>query len=102
MGFDMFDLSLRVIAFFIYGSIFIISLIFTFSLETYKKIDEKFNLEIISTRILTPLEININWLDVWLMEHHKIIGPILILLSLLDLKLSFNAIEDLTILFSAP
>lgn len=99
MGFDMLDLSLQVIVFFIYGSIFIISLIFTFSLETYRKIDEKINLEIFSTP--SPLQININWLDLWLMERHKTVGFILTLLSLLDLKLSLDVIKDLSILFPA-
>ena len=92
MGLDPFDLLLSIVIFFIYGSICIISLIFTFSLETYKKIDEALNLEIFFWRPINLLDINIDYFDQWLIRHHRIIGPILVILSLLDLKLSFEII----------
>lgn len=94
MEFDVFNLLLTFLIFFIYGSICIVSVIFTFSLETYCKIEARLNLDVFSTPvILNPLERNINWVDVWMLEHNKIIGPILTILSLVDLKLWFNLIN---------
>ena len=95
MGFDIFNLLLSSMLFFLYGSICVIAIIFTFSLDIYIKIDEMLKLDILSTRILTPLEININWLDNWMKSHNKILGPILILLSLIDLKLLVDIINIL-------
>ncbi len=92
---DVFSLLLSAIVFFIYSSICIISLIFTFSLDMYYKIDERLRLEIFSSRILSPLvlERDIDWLNVWLTNHNKIAGPFLTLLSLTDLTLLFNIIN---------
>ena len=89
MGFDM---LLNSIVFFIYSSVCIISIIFTFSLDTYIKIDEKLNLDIFSNPIITSLEIKIDWFDKWAMQHNKVLGPILIILSIIDLKILFTLI----------
>ena len=78
----------------IYGTICIISLIFTLSLDTYNNIDEKLNLEILSTQVVTVLDTNINFLEIWIMNHNKIVGPLLTALSLIDMKLFFNIIRD--------
>jgi len=85
---------LSTIIFLIYGTICIISLIFTFSLDTYNNIDEKLNLEILSTQVVTVLDTNINFLEIWIMNHNKIVGPLLTALSLIDMKLFFNIIRD--------
>jgi len=89
MGFDM---LLNSIVFFIYSSVCIISIIFTFSLDAYIKIDEKLNLDIFSNPIITSLEIKIDWFDKWAMQHNKVLGPILIILSIIDLKILFTLI----------
>ena len=89
MGFDM---LLNSIVFFIYSSVCIISIIFTFSLDAYIKIDEKLNLDIFSNPIITSLEIKIDWFDKWAMQHNKVLGPILIILSMIDLKIIFTLI----------
>lgn len=91
-GYDYFSLLLSGIVFLIYGVSCIISLVFTLSIETYRKIDEKLNLDIISDRIINPLDVDIKWVDAWLMRHNKIVGPLLILLSTIDLKLLLNII----------
>lgn len=85
---------LSTIIFLIYGTICIISLIFTFSLDTYNNIDEKLNLEILSTQVVTVLDTNINFLEIWIMNHNKLVGPLLTALSLIDMKLFFNIIRD--------
>jgi len=85
---------LSTIIFLIYGTICIISLIFTLSLDTYNNIDEKLNLEILSTQVVTVLDTNINFLEIWIMNHNKIVGPLLTALSLIDMKLFFNIIRD--------
>jgi len=77
-----------------YGTICVISLIFTFSLETYNMIDEKLNLEIFSSHIVTILDTNINFMEVWIMNHNRVVGPLLTILSLIDLKLFFDIIRN--------
>jgi len=89
MGFNM---LLNSIVFFIYSSVCIISIIFTFSLDAYLKINEKLKLDIFSTPIITSLEIKIDWFDKWAMQHNKVLGPILIILSIIDLKIIFTLI----------
>jgi len=92
---DPFVITLNIIAFLIYSTICIISTIFTFSLDTYNKLDGFLKINIIKPHILTPLEMNIYYIDSWLMYNNKIVGPLLILLSLVDLKLSFDIINSL-------
>ena len=95
MELDAFNTLLVTWVIFVYGNICIISLIFTFSLEIYSKIDQELNLEIISTRIINPLDIYIDKFDAWMTQHNKIVGPLLFLLSVIDLKLLYNAIISL-------
>ena len=95
MGYDNFNLLLSGFVFFVYASACIISVIFTLSLDTYRKIDEKLKMDIISSRIINPLDINIDWVDSFLMSNNKTVGPLLILLCTVDLKLLFNLISTL-------
>jgi hypothetical protein len=95
MGIDLFDVLLSLIAFSIYGSICLISIIFTFSLDTYMKIHEALNFSLFSSPILSPVERSIDWFDNWAMRYNAILGPILITLSIIDLKLFFDIIESL-------
>ena len=90
-----FDTLLNCVVFFTYGAICIISIIFTFSLDTYSKINEKLNWEMFSSRtVIDFLEKNIDWLDNWFMSNNKKVGPILIFLSLVDLKLWLDIIKN--------
>jgi hypothetical protein len=89
---DPVNLALSAVVFFVYSVACIVSVIFTLSLDTYRKIDEKMRLDLISSRIINPLDINIDWLDTFLMSNNKTVGPLLILLSTIDLKLLFNII----------
>lgn len=93
MGLDSFTMLFNSLIVFIYGSICIISAIFTFSIERYRKFDEILNLDIIASRFLTPLDINLEIIDEWLFAHNKSIGPVLILLSLLNAKLYFDVVK---------
>lgn len=79
-------LFLCLLVFSVYGPICIVTIIFTFSLETYVKIHTALDFNVISTPIINPLERGIDWFDNWAISHHKIIGPILIVLSITDLK----------------
>jgi hypothetical protein len=49
--------------------------------------------ELISLPMLTALDKNIEALDLWFMAHNRIVGPVLALLSVIDLKLYFNVIN---------
>lgn len=96
MEFDIFnnELLFKSIVFFIYGIITVVAIIFTFSLDAYRKIDEKLNLNIILTPIIiNPLERNIKSFDAWLMEHNRTVGPLLVILSIVDLKLWLDIIN---------
>jgi len=95
MGIDALNLLLSLIAFSIYGSICIISIVFTFSLDAYIKIHDVLNFSIFSSPILSPIERSIDWFDVWAMKNNVILGPILIALSIIDLKLFFDIIRSI-------
>jgi len=85
---------LSTITFFIYGSVFIISLIFTISLDTYNKIDEKLNLVVFSESIVTILDANLDFFEVWLKNNNRIAGSVLVFLSVVDLKLFFDIFRN--------
>lgn len=93
MGADILDFMLSAIVFVIYGAIIMISLIFTFSIETYKKLDYKLNIELFSSSVLNPLAQNLEIVDSWLIDHHKIAGPVLMILALIDLQMWFSIIN---------
>ena len=87
---------ISVLLYFIYGSICIVALIFTFSVETYYKIDQMFNLELIISQFMNPLlDKRVGVIEAWLIKYHRFVGPVLIVLSLVDLKLTFNLINSL-------
>ncbi len=88
-----FTLIISAIIFAMYGISCIVSLIFTFSLDTYRKIDETLNISVIQARALTAIERNSYVIDDWLMANNRTAGPLLIALSLIDLKLSFDIIN---------
>ena len=86
MWFFQFNVLLKVALFLNYSIICIISLIFTFSLKTYLKIDEQLNFDIFSSPKVNPLDVNIDWFNDWLITNNKIVGPVLIYLSIISLK----------------
>ncbi len=93
MGPDTFNLLLSGWILIIYGTICILCIIFTFSLELFLKIEEKLSFSFFSDRILSPLNRSIDWFNAWLMKYNGISGLLLILLSLVDLKLAFYIIN---------
>jgi len=84
--FDEFNVLLSVVLFLNYSIICIISLILTFSLRIYLKIDEQLNFDIFSSPTVNPLDRNIDWFNNWLITNNKIVGPVLIYLSIISLK----------------
>ena len=93
MEVDILDYVLSSLAFGIYGAIIAVSLIFTFSLETYKKLDSRLNLELWSTSFFNPLARNLDVVDCWLMDNNKLVGPALIILSIIDMQFWFAIIN---------
>ncbi len=93
MGMISFNFVLSATILFIYGTIFVISLIFTLCPEAYRAIDSAVQVNLITPRRLTPLEKNIYMLDDWLMDNHQTVGPLLTLLSVVDLKLFLDIIN---------
>ena len=93
MWFDEFNVFLSVVLFLNYSIICIISLIFTFSLKTYLKIDEQLNFDIFSSPTVNPLDRNIDWFNDWLIANNKIAGPVLIYLSVISLKSWFDILN---------
>ena len=93
MEVDAFVILCKLIVVFIYGSIFIISIIFTFFIDAYHRLEELLRLEFLSVRIVNPLVRNSNFVNDWLVAHNKIIGPMLILVSLWDIFSIFRFIN---------
>ena len=93
MGADILDFIFTTLALGIYGAIVAVSLVFTFSIETYKKLDYKLNVELWSSSFLSPLAKNIDTLDCWLMDHNRLVGPALIVLAIVDMQMWFNIIN---------
>lgn len=94
MEFNSFDLLASGSVFLIYGTTCILSIIFTFSLKTYRNIEKKLDSNILSSRILSPLDRDIDWLNSWLTRYNKVSGPFLILFSLFDLNSFFGIINN--------
>ena len=92
MGVDFTGLLINWVIFLTYSITFLLCLIFTFSIDLYRKIEEKANLEIMSDPILINplLGGNISWLDLWLQENHKIVGPIFSFFSVIELHFWFK------------
>ena len=95
MWFDEFDVFLSVILFLNYSIICIISLILTFSLKTYLKIDEHLNFDIFPSPKVNPLDRNIGGFNNWLITNNKIVGPVLIYLSIISLKSWFDILNTI-------
>ena len=95
MEVNFFDLVVNTIIFFIYGSACFISLIFTVSLEYYERLNNLMNLEFFSIKMVQPIESNIDKLDLWLMSHNRIVGPLFIIVTLLEMRFFFNIINNL-------
>ena len=81
--------------FFIYSAICIISLIFTVSLSLYDRIDRKLGVDFLAKYAVNFFDRNVYAIDDWLKDHNRIVGPLLMLLSLIDLNLTFQAISKL-------
>ena len=90
------NMWISALLYFIYGGICIVALIFTFSVETYYKIDGIFNLELVISQFTNPLlDRRVGGVEAWLVKYNRFVGPVLIVLSLVDLKLTFNHINNL-------
>jgi hypothetical protein len=93
-GIDLFELFLRGAVLLVYGSIIMVSTIFTFSLEAYRRLDECLGMGFFNERIISPvIEGNINAIDDWLIAHNRLIGPWLILISFIDIVAFFKIID---------
>ena len=91
---DSFAILCKSIAVFIYGSISILSIIFTFSIDTYNRLEGLLNLKYLFPKIIiNPLEKNVDFVNSWLIAHNKIIGPLLVFLSCLDIFILFRVID---------
>ena len=84
---DLFTATVTGVVWGVYLFSLAISIIFTVSPETYRRIDNALCLEIIPSRILTPLEQSINIVDEWCSKYRLVTGPVLCLLSLVDIRL---------------
>lgn len=82
MDIDVFIIFSMGLVVLVYGTIVVIALIFTFSLETYLHFNKVLNLEFLSAEYKNPLERNKYSFDDWLSVYNKIFGPVLSLLSL--------------------
>ncbi|MDD5155873.1 MAG: hypothetical protein PHF11_05255 [Candidatus Omnitrophica bacterium] len=82
----------------IYGGVCLISIIFTFSLETYFKIDRKLNFIVLDLPLFVTIldKIYIDCIEFWMLRHNRIIGPFLIMISLTDMYWCFSIVNRIT------
>jgi len=93
MWFSEINVLLSLVIFLNYSTICVVSLIFTFSLKIYLKIDDRLNFDIFSSPTVNPLDRNIDWFNNWLIANNKIVGPVLIYLSIISLKSWFHILN---------
>jgi len=98
MEYDILGLILSGWVFFIYTATCIISLVFTFSPEIYRGIEDRLDHSIFTSNILSPLNRDIDWLNIWLTRYNKITGPVLMLLSLFEMNYFFSLINNFYLL----
>lgn len=91
---DSFIILCKFIVLFIYGTICILSIFFTFAIEAYIRLEDLLNLEFLSQGTMNPLKMNVNLINDWLVAHHKIIGPMLMFVSFLDIVMFFNILNS--------
>ncbi|MCX5696821.1 MAG: hypothetical protein NTU54_02420 [Candidatus Omnitrophica bacterium] len=76
---------LTVLVYFVYGSTLIISVLFTFFVELYVKIEE-----VLSFNFTQSNSANLGntqpLFDLWMINHNRLVGPIMIVLSLYNIK----------------
>lgn len=90
---DLFIILCKFIVLFIYGTICILSIIFTFAIKAYIRLEDLLNMEFLSQGTMNPLKTEVNFINDWLLAHHKIIGPILICVSFLDIVMFFKILN---------
>ncbi|MCM8757577.1 MAG: hypothetical protein NC903_00750 [Candidatus Omnitrophica bacterium] len=95
IGWDIFDLFFLFIIITIYLPTFILSLIFTLSIKLYQKIEEIVAIDIIPSALITPLDRNITTFNEWMIQNHKIVGPIMVILSFYNLSSFLKAVNFL-------
>ncbi|MFA5145668.1 MAG: hypothetical protein WC723_06690 [Candidatus Omnitrophota bacterium] len=89
------DIILSAMVIFINLFICVIAIILTFFRDLYIKIDKKLNKTIFSTLFFPILDTKTYYFDSWMFKYHKIIGPILLLVSLIDMLLFLTLIKNL-------
>ena len=90
---DIFIFLVSTFIFIIYSVVCFLSVIFTFSLDTYRRIDAALNVNLFSVSILNPLMRHVYVFESWLMRHHKFAGLIMVASSIFDIKLAFDFIN---------
>lgn len=87
-------MGLGLIILFVYACSCTLSIIFTFSSDIFSRIEERLNFNIVSSPI-TPLDLSFGSLNSWLINNNRRVGPILVLLSAIDLVFFYKVIFKL-------
>jgi allantoicase len=96
MGLDIFNVSVGILLFAVYGATLVLCVMFAFFLEIYHKIEEKISSNIIYAPKVTVFDLEIDWVDAWLKRHHRIVGYILIIVSLIDIQVPWVCVQLLS------
>jgi len=97
-------LSITLIAgIFIFNLVLVLSLVFFFSINNYRKLSNKLDTVVIRTPVFTFLEKrNLDFVDRWMMKNNRKMGLIfigaslyLVIFSFLNLRLAFSIMEGL-------
>ncbi len=93
-----FILIARIAVLLVYGGIVFVSVIFTFFVNTYLRLDDMFNFEFVLLSVKNPMGKDIDLLrdiDEWLVARNKIIGPLLIVIACVDMAMLFDLLGAL-------
>lgn len=84
---------LKSVVFSVYSLVFVVSVIFTLSLEKYYTLERFLGTEFLHPTELSIFERNISSFNDWLIAHNKQAGPLLIILSFLDIFVLFGVVD---------
>lgn len=85
MVLDSFNVVATAIVVAVYGLSCGASALFSFFPLRYERLEEQLGMVVVPTAPMTPLDIPIVSLHEWLCRQHRVVGPVLIILSLWDM-----------------
>jgi hypothetical protein len=91
MVFDQFAVILKVFILTIFGPGLVLSVLFTFAINTFLEWEQKFeDVDTLSHRIMDPFNRQVHWFEEWLVVNHISFGFCFMLCSLWEIIMLFT------------